>query len=91
MKLWSGLTILACQAIHPMSLLRSICLMVKVLFLTFGIKGGIEAGKKVINSVKLFSHLANVGDSKSLIIHPASTTHSQLSMNSKRLLAWHQA
>ncbi|GGG11010.1 homocysteine synthase [Paenibacillus abyssi] len=46
--------------------------------LTFGIKGGIEAGKKVINSVGLFSHLANVGDSKSLIIHPASTTHQQL-------------
>ncbi|XID95416.1 homocysteine synthase [Paenibacillaceae bacterium WGS1546] len=47
--------------------------------LTFGIKGGAEAGKKVINAVKLFSHLANVGDSKSLIIHPASTTHQQLS------------
>jgi O-acetylhomoserine (thiol)-lyase len=47
--------------------------------LTFGIKGGLEAGKKVIDSVKLFSHLANVGDSKSLIIHPASTTHAQLS------------
>ncbi len=47
--------------------------------MTFGIKGGIEAGKKVINAVKLFSHLANVGDSKSLIIHPASTTHQQLS------------
>jgi len=46
--------------------------------LTFGIKGGVEAGKKVINAVKLFSHLANVGDSKSLIIHPASTTHQQL-------------
>jgi O-acetylhomoserine (thiol)-lyase len=46
--------------------------------MTFGIKGGVEAGKKVINSVKLFSHLANVGDSKSLIIHPASTTHQQL-------------
>ncbi|RXZ77201.1 homocysteine synthase [Paenibacillaceae bacterium] len=46
--------------------------------LTFGIKGGIEAGRKVINAVKLFSHLANVGDSKSLIIHPASTTHQQL-------------
>lgn len=46
--------------------------------LTFGIKGGVEAGKKVIEHVKLFSHLANVGDSKSLIIHPASTTHSQL-------------
>ncbi|MGV2540544.1 homocysteine synthase [Bacillus pumilus] len=47
--------------------------------LTFGIKGGRGAGKKLIDSVKLFSHLANVGDSKSLIIHPASTTHQQLS------------
>ncbi|MFD0679655.1 MULTISPECIES: homocysteine synthase [unclassified Paenibacillus] len=46
--------------------------------LTFGIKGGIEAGKRLIHSVQLFSHLANVGDSKSLIIHPASTTHQQL-------------
>lgn len=46
--------------------------------LTFEVKGGVEAGKKLINAVKLFSHLANVGDSKSLIIHPASTTHSQL-------------
>ncbi|GAA4858653.1 homocysteine synthase [Paenibacillus vulneris] len=47
--------------------------------MTFGIKGGVEAGREVINNVKLFSHLANVGDSKSLIIHPASTTHQQLS------------
>jgi O-acetylhomoserine (thiol)-lyase len=46
--------------------------------LGFGIKGGIEAGKKFIDSLKLFSHLANVGDAKSLAIHPASTTHSQL-------------
>ncbi|MBR2563678.1 MAG: homocysteine synthase [Paenibacillus sp.] len=46
--------------------------------LTFGIKGGVEAGRKLIENVKLFSHLANVGDSKSLIIHPASTTHAQL-------------
>ncbi|MDU0330751.1 PLP-dependent transferase, partial [Paenibacillus sp. 3LSP] len=46
--------------------------------LTFEIRGGVEAGRKLINSVKLFSHLANVGDSKSLIIHPASTTHQQL-------------
>jgi O-acetylhomoserine (thiol)-lyase len=44
----------------------------------FGIDGGKEAAKKLINSVKLFSHLANIGDAKSLIIHPASTTHSQL-------------
>jgi len=42
----------------------------------FGIKGGKEAGVKLINSVKLFSHLANIGDAKSLIIHPATTTHS---------------
>lgn len=44
----------------------------------FGIKGGYEAGKKFINSVKLLSHLANIGDAKSLVIHPASTTHQQL-------------
>jgi O-acetylhomoserine (thiol)-lyase len=46
--------------------------------LGFGIKGGVEAGRKFIDSLKLFSHLANVGDAKSLAIHPASTTHSQL-------------
>jgi O-acetylhomoserine (thiol)-lyase len=46
---------------------------------TFGVKGGAEAGKNLINQVQLFSLLANVGDAKSLIIHPASTTHSQLS------------
>jgi O-acetylhomoserine (thiol)-lyase len=45
---------------------------------TFGIRGGSEAGRKLIDSVKLFSHLANLGDAKSLIIHPASTTHQQL-------------
>ena len=48
---------------------------------TFGIKGGFEAGKKLIDSVKLFSHVANIGDSKSLIIHPASTTHAQLTVS----------
>jgi O-acetylhomoserine/O-acetylserine sulfhydrylase len=47
--------------------------------LSFGIKGGLEAGKKWINAVKLSSNLANVGDAKTLVIHPASTTHSQLS------------
>jgi O-acetylhomoserine (thiol)-lyase len=45
---------------------------------TFGIKGGLEAGRKLIDAVQLFSHLANLGDAKSLIIHPASTTHQQL-------------
>lgn len=44
----------------------------------FGVKGGLEAGKRFINSVKLLSHLANIGDAKSLVIHPASTTHQQL-------------
>lgn len=46
---------------------------------TFGIKGGLEAGRKFIDALQLFSHLANVGDAKSLVIHPASTTHQQLS------------
>lgn len=45
----------------------------------FGIKGGREAGRKVIDNIKIWSHVANVGDAKSLIIHPASTTHQQLS------------
>ena len=45
---------------------------------TFGVKGGYEVGMKVVDSVDLFSHLANIGDAKSLIIHPASTTHRQL-------------
>ncbi|MBP1945272.1 O-acetylhomoserine aminocarboxypropyltransferase/cysteine synthase family protein [Methanobacterium petrolearium] len=46
--------------------------------LGFGVKGGLEAGKQFIENVELFSHLANIGDSKSLVIHPASTTHQQL-------------
>ncbi|HTQ81980.1 MAG TPA: O-acetylhomoserine aminocarboxypropyltransferase [Pseudolabrys sp.] len=46
---------------------------------TFGLKGGYEAGVKLVSNVKLFSHLANIGDTRSLIIHPASTTHKQLS------------
>jgi len=50
----------------------------------FGVKGGLEAGKKFINSVKLLSHLANIGDAKSLVIHPASTTHSQLSFEERK-------
>jgi len=44
----------------------------------FGIEGGREAGRKFIDSLELFSHLANIGDAKSLAIHPATTTHSQL-------------
>ena len=50
---------------------------------TFGLKGGYEAGVQLVNNVRLFSHLANVGDAKSLIIHPASTTHRQLTDEQK--------
>jgi len=50
----------------------------------FGIKGGRRAGAKFIDSLKLFSHVANVGDAKSLAIHPASTTHSQLTDEQQR-------
>ena len=46
---------------------------------TFGVRGGFEAGVRVVESVNLWSHLANVGDTRSLILHPASTTHRQLS------------
>ena len=47
--------------------------------LSFELKGGVDAGRAFVNSLKLFSHLANIGDVRSLVIHPASTTHSQLS------------
>ncbi len=50
----------------------------------FGIRGGVEAGKKFIDSLELFSHLANVGDAKSLALHPSSTSHSQLSEEQQR-------
>src|SRR3546814_662828 len=46
--------------------------------LSFELKGGVEAGREFVNSLELFSHLANIGDVRSLVIHPASTTHSQL-------------
>jgi O-acetylhomoserine (thiol)-lyase len=52
---------------------------------TFGLKGGYDAGVKAVSTVKLFSHLANLGDTRSLIIHPASTTHSQLSADQLKL------
>ena len=52
--------------------------------LTFGLKGGFDAGVKLVSNVELFSHLANIGDTKSLIIHPASTTHKQLSDEQKK-------
>ena len=46
--------------------------------LSFELKGGMEAGKRFVEGLKLFSHVANIGDVRSLVIHPASTTHSQL-------------
>lgn len=51
---------------------------------TFGVRGGYDAGVKLVSNVKLFSHLANIGDTRSLIIHPASTTHSQLTPEQQR-------
>ncbi len=51
---------------------------------TFGLKGGYDAGVKVVSSARLLSHLANIGDTRSLIIHPASTTHSQLSSEQRK-------
>ncbi len=57
---------------------RSTCRQGQGSIVTFGIKGGLEAGRKLIDTVKIFSHLANLGDAKSLIIHPSSTTHQQL-------------
>jgi O-acetylhomoserine (thiol)-lyase len=51
---------------------------------TFGLDGGYEAGVKLVSNVKLFSHLANIGDTRSLIIHPASTTHSQLTREQRQ-------
>jgi len=50
----------------------------------FGIKGGSAAGGRFVDALKLFSHLANVGDAKSLVLHPSSTTHSQLSEEQQR-------
>jgi O-acetylhomoserine (thiol)-lyase len=47
---------------------------------SFGVKGGLDAGKRLIDNLKIFSHLANVGDARSLVIHPASTTHQQLAL-----------
>ena len=52
--------------------------------MTFGIKGGAAAGEKFIDSLQFLSHLANIGDAKSLVIHPASTTHRQLSEEEQR-------
>src|SRR3984885_305310 len=71
---YAGLEDNDCYALH-----RKYCPKGAGSVFTFGLKGGYAAGLKMVNGVKLFSHLANVGDTRSLIIHPASTTHRQLS------------
>jgi len=70
---YAGLEDNPCYALH-----QKYCPKGAGAVFTFGVKGGYEAGMKLVNSVKLFSHLANIGDTRSLIIHPASTTHRQL-------------
>jgi len=71
---YAGLESDPCYGLH-----RTYCPKGAGSVFTFGVKGGYEAGVKIVNSVRLISHLANVGDTRSLIIHPASTTHRQLS------------
>jgi len=71
---YAGLEDNPCYALH-----KKYCPKGAGAVFTFGLKGGYEAGVKLVNGVKLFSHLANIGDTRSLIIHPASTTHRQLS------------
>jgi len=75
---YAGLEDNPCYALH-----RKYCPKGAGSVFTFGVKGGYEAGMRLVNSVRLFSHLANIGDTRSLIIHPASTTHA----NSKRRIA----
>lgn len=70
---YAGLENSDCHALH-----KKYCPKGAGSVFTFGLKGGYEAGLKLVNNVKLFSHLANIGDTRSLIIHPASTTHRQL-------------
>jgi O-acetylhomoserine (thiol)-lyase len=70
---YAGLEDNPCYALH-----RKYCPKGAGSVFTFGVKGGYEAGMKLVNSVRLISHLANIGDTRSLIIHPASTTHRQL-------------
>ena len=69
----------ACPATATTTSPRNTCPKGAGAVFTFGLKGGYDAGVKLVSNVKLFSHLANIGDTRSLIIHPASTTHRQLS------------
>ncbi len=73
---WVSYAGLASSPYH--GLMQKICPKGAGAVMTFGLKGGYEAGVKLVSSLKLFSHLANIGDTRSLVIHPASTTHRQL-------------
>ncbi|MCB1526239.1 MAG: O-acetylhomoserine aminocarboxypropyltransferase [Hyphomicrobiaceae bacterium] len=75
---YAGLPGNACNAIQ-----KRICPKGAGAVFTFGLKGGYDAGVKLVSALKLFSHLANIGDTRSLVIHPASTTHSQLTPEQK--------
>ncbi len=79
MMQWSGFHILVLKIIHLYELANKYFQNGAGAIVNFGIKGGRDAGRKIIDNVNLWSHVANVGDAKSLIIHPASTTHQQLS------------
>ncbi|MEP3276167.1 MAG: O-acetylhomoserine aminocarboxypropyltransferase [Stappiaceae bacterium] len=68
---------------HTHELMKKYCPKGAGAVLTFGLKGGYDAGVSLVSNVNLFSHLANIGDTRSLIIHPASTTHRQLSDSQK--------
>jgi O-acetylhomoserine (thiol)-lyase len=74
---WVNYAGLAGNKFHAMA--KRYCPLGAGAVFTFGLKGGYDAGVKLVSNVKLFSHLANIGDTRSLIIHPASTTHRQLS------------
>jgi O-acetylhomoserine (thiol)-lyase len=76
---YAGLEDNECYGLH-----RTYCPKGAGSVFTFGLKGGYEAGVKLVNNVKLFSHLANIGDTRSLIIHPASTTHRQLESEQRK-------
>ena len=76
---WHGSAIRACPGDRYHNLAKKYCPNGAGAVFTFGLKGGYDAGVKLVSNVKLFSHLANIGDTRSLIIHPASTTHRQLS------------
>ncbi len=73
---WVSYAGLASSPYHALQ--QKICPKGAGAVLTFGLKGGYDAGVKLVSSLKLFSHLANIGDTRSLVIHPASTTHRQL-------------